>query len=152
MNDTEKALQVPLSGRGFVAVLDPPEPAEPTDYRDEPYPAKRMIRYPWVLYQGIDNPDAILVLMVLVDHDKPAGSGIYPSYDRIQAFTTFRRQRIANALDHLERHGYIERERDHTGGRRRANKYRIRSPLDGALVRQADFGLVRTCGLEGGKV
>ena len=149
MKNTEKKHQVPLSGRGFVTVLESPEAAERSGgfIGGLPYPGSKLTRYAWCLDQGIDDPDALLVLLVLVHHDRPEGTGIFPSYDRIQAFTTFRRPRVAKALRHLEGHGWIERERDHTGGRRRANRYRIRTPEDGALVRQANLGLVRTCEL-----
>ena len=149
--NTDTTRQVPLAGRGYLAVVDAPEVAEPSDgfLGGLPYPGSKLTRYAWCLDQGIDDPDALLVLLVLVHHDRPDGTGIFPSYDRIQAFTTFRRSRIAKALGHLERHGWIERERDHTGGRRRANRYRIRTPEDGALVRQADLGLVRQADCKG---
>ena len=106
------------------------EPSPDPGYFGEPYPAKRLTRYPWALDQGIDNTNALVVFLVLVHHDMPGGEGIFPTYDRLAAITCLRRQRVADALRYLEAHGWIERTRDHRGGRRRANRYRICSPFD----------------------
>ena len=136
---------VVVGGRGTVRecsfVLEPGQTVCPVcgwarDFHaGEKYPAGKIQRFDWALAQTIKNltgdppyrndPTAKLVLLALVAHDKPNGSGVFPSHERLVEMTGLSPRAIVNALTRLQAAGWITRVKFRRGGRQTVNRYRI---------------------------
>ena len=91
-----------------------------------PYPAGTFQRFRWVFEQEIDAT-AKLVLLALVSHDMPGGGAglVFPSQERLARMTGLGRRSVINALNRLERGGWIAREKTRRRGRQASNQYVI---------------------------
>lgn len=97
-------------------------------HQGEPYPAKSVDRYAWVLGQRIGDSTAKMVLVALVHHDMPGGQGVFPSVDRLVDMTDLDRASVFRALSRLRKAGWIVRHKVRRRGRQASNFYTVQQP------------------------
>ena len=91
----------------------------------QPYPGGKLERYEWVFVQTISSASAKLTLLALVHHDKPGAVAIFPSRLRLVEMTDLSLRSVIRALNHLELHGWIIREKRHDRRGQTSSRYVI---------------------------
>ena len=93
-----------------------------------PYPSKSFRRFKWVWAQRLGPRDKS-VLLALVHHDMPNGTGIFPSVATLVEMTSYKERAMQNALKSLRDADWIEIEHRYTpAGRQKSSLYVIKQP------------------------